>query len=81
VFITSLYEIDRLIKSRKLNLQEDLDSSLIKQRLPTCYTGYEDAFLKDAFDQMPPTRTCNHKIDLEEGTILKDVIGYIPLWK
>jgi hypothetical protein len=30
---------------------------------------------------MPPTRTYNHKIDLEEGTILKDVIGYIPLWK
>jgi hypothetical protein len=30
VFITSLYEIDHLIESRKLNLQEDLDSSLIK---------------------------------------------------
>jgi hypothetical protein len=30
---------------------------------------------------MPLTRTCNHKIDLEEGIILKDVIGYIPLWK
>jgi hypothetical protein len=30
---------------------------------------------------MPPTRTYNHKIDLKEGTILKDVIGYIPLWK
>jgi hypothetical protein len=30
VFITSLYEIDRLIESRKLNLQEDPDSSLIK---------------------------------------------------
>jgi hypothetical protein len=30
---------------------------------------------------MPPTRTCDHKIDLEEGTVLKDVIGYTPLWK
>jgi hypothetical protein len=30
---------------------------------------------------MPLTRTYNHKIDLEEGTILKDVIRYIPLWK
>jgi hypothetical protein len=47
VFIISLYKIDRLIKSRKSNLQEDLDSSLIKQRLPTCYTGYEDTFSKD----------------------------------
>jgi hypothetical protein len=30
---------------------------------------------------MLPTRTYNHKIDLEEGTMLKDIIGYIPLWK
>jgi hypothetical protein len=30
---------------------------------------------------MPPTKTYNHKIDLEEGTILKDVIRYTPLWK
>jgi hypothetical protein len=50
VFITSLHEIDRIIETRKPNLQGDLDSDLIKQRLPTYYTGYEDAFLKDAFN-------------------------------
>jgi hypothetical protein len=50
VFTTSLYEIDRLIESRKSNLQEDPDSGLIEQRLPTGYTGYEDAFSKDASD-------------------------------
>jgi hypothetical protein len=81
VFITSLHEIDRIIKIRKLNLQGDPDSDLIEQRLPTCYTGYEDAFSKDTSDQMPPTRTYNHRIDLKEGTMLKDVIGYMPLWK
>ena len=81
VFTISLYKIDYLIKSRKSNLQGDPDSDLIEQRLPTCYTGYEDAFSKDALDQMPPTRTCDHRIDLEEGTMPKDVIGYTPLWK
>jgi hypothetical protein len=30
---------------------------------------------------MPPTRPCDHRIDLEEGTVPKDVIGYTPLWK
>jgi hypothetical protein len=30
---------------------------------------------------MPPTRPYNHRIDLEEGTVPKDVIRYIPLWK
>jgi hypothetical protein len=81
VFLTSLYEIDHIIESRKLDPQEDLDSDLIEQRLPACYAGYEDAFSKNASDQMPPTRPCDHRIDLEEGTVPKDVIGYTPLWK
>jgi len=54
VFITSLYEINRIINEREEKLAEETDKELVERLLPTIYMGYKDAFLKAALDELPP---------------------------
>ena len=62
-FTTSLYEIDRVLES----FQDDaINAELVQDRLPSCYHPYRDVFSKAAADQLPPHRSYDHKIVLEE---------------
>ena len=62
VFITSLYEIDRIINEREETLAEETDEELIKRLLPTIYIRYKGVFLKAALDKLPPYQTYDYKI-------------------
>src|SRR6266436_4325123 len=62
VFITSLYEINRIINEREEKLAEETNKELVKRLLPTIYAGYKNAFLKAALDELPPYRTYDYKI-------------------
>jgi transposase InsO family protein len=80
-FVTSLYEIEKLIDDRKgeIDFQEEKENILSK--LPSQYHQYADVFSKIASDKMPPDRPCNHKIELEEGSLPTRDIGHSPLYK
>ena len=54
VFITSLYEINRIIDEREEKLAEETNKELVERLLPTIYAGYKDAFSKAALDELPP---------------------------
>jgi len=54
VFITSLYEINRIINKREEKPAKETNKELVKRLLPTIYAGYKDAFLKAALDELPP---------------------------
>jgi hypothetical protein len=62
VFITSLYEINRIINKREEELAKETDKELVKRLLPTIYAGYKDAFLKAASDELPPYWLYDYKI-------------------
>lgn len=62
-FTTSLYEIDRLLQDYE---DEPENAQLIEDRLPSCYHPYRDVFNKVDADKMPPSRSYDHKIVLEE---------------
>jgi len=76
VFITSLYEIDRIINKREEKLIKETDEELVKRLLPTVYAKYKDAFLRAASDKLPPYWTYDYKIQLEANNSL----GYSPLY-
>jgi transposase InsO family protein len=77
VFVTSLYEIDRII-SEKETLEEDkVTAEEICQKLPAAYASYVDVFSKVASNQLPPHRLYDHKIQLEAANTL----GYSPLYQ
>ena len=66
VFVTSLYEIDRLIEEALYPEDEDEETrEEIDKRLPAAYKDYIDVFSKVASDQLPPHRSYDHKIQLE----------------
>jgi hypothetical protein len=54
VFITSLYEINRIINEREEEPAKETDKELVERLLPTIYMGYKDVFLKAALDKSPP---------------------------
>jgi len=54
VFITSLYEINRIIAKREEELAKKTNKELVKRLLSTIYAGYKDVFLKAALDKLPP---------------------------
>ena len=54
VFITSLYEINRIINKREETLAEETYEELVKRLLPTIYIRYKGTFLKAALDELPP---------------------------
>ena len=62
VFITSLYEINRIINEREETLAKETDEELVKCLLPTIYTRYKSIFLKAALDELPPYGTYDYKI-------------------
>ena len=77
VFITSLYEIDRIISEREETPAEETDEELVERLLPTIYARYKGAFSKAASDELPPHRIYDHKIQLEANNSL----GYSPLYQ
>lgn len=66
-FQTSLYELDHLIEEQSDQEPDDAETSdLIDQKLPPQYEPYRDVFSKVASNQLPPHRSYDHKIQLEE---------------
>ena len=76
VFITSLYEINRIINEREEEIAKETDKELVKRLFPTIYVRYKGAFSKAALDELPPYRTYDYKIQLEANYSL----GYSPLY-
>ena len=76
VFITSLYEINRIISEREEELAKETDKKLVKRLLPTIYARYKSIFLKAALDKLSPYRTYDYKIQLEANNSL----SYSPLY-
>jgi transposase InsO family protein len=84
VFVTSLHEIEAEIKDqRDQNLRQewDDDEQEILEVLPKEYHEFRDVFSKKASDQLPPSRECDHRIELEEGKVVAQEVGYSPLRK
>jgi hypothetical protein len=66
VFSTTLYEIDRILEEKMT--QEDQDyQELVESRLPAQYRDYKDVFSKAAADVLPPNRSYDHQIELEDN--------------
>ena len=82
-FITNLYEIDRIIEEKTDTVpdEEEEEEELITRKLPACYSEYRDVFSKSASDTLPPHRSCDHKIELEENTSPTGSVGHSPLYK
>ncbi len=80
-FITSLYEIDRIIEdqsSPKPEVQEpEAELKKLKQQVPKQYHDWLDVFSKQASDTLSPHRPYDHKIELTADNNL----GYSPLYK
>ncbi|KAL1979106.1 hypothetical protein VTN96DRAFT_6844 [Rasamsonia emersonii] len=76
IFITSLCEIDKLIQYKKESGDGTEEEELRKQ-IPACYHDYLDVFSRKASDTLPPSRTCDHKIELTR----ENMLGYSPLYK
>ena len=71
-FVTSLYEIDRLIEQKEIeeiqkeSIQEELtNEELITQKLPSQYNDFRDVFSKAASDMLAPHWKYNLKIELK----------------
>jgi len=62
VFITSLYEINRIINKREEKPAKETNKELVERLLLTIYAGYKDVFLKAALDKLPPYQTYDYKI-------------------
>ena len=62
VFITSLYEINRIINKREEEAAKETDEELVKRLFSTIYVRYKGIFLKAALDKLPPYRTYDYKI-------------------
>jgi hypothetical protein len=74
LFSTSLYKIDRIIDKRRhsiISIEEEL------AYVPNIYKDFINIFSKIESDKLPPHRSYDHKITLENNNILK----YSPLYK
>jgi hypothetical protein len=84
-FITSLYEIDKLIKEKealaynhiKGKETELVDEELVDQKLPYWYKEFKDVFSKAASNTLPPHRLYDHKIEIEPDK--ENTLGFSPL--
>jgi transposase InsO family protein len=78
-FVTSLYEIDRIIEEKEAEATQDepTDKELIAQKLPHCSRDLADVFSKAASDVLPPHRKYDLKIELEKSHNL----GISPLYQ
>ena len=76
-FITSLYEISRMIEEQQ-GLLDLVEAKEIQAKLPTEYHDFTDVFSKKQSDTLPPYRKgADHQIKLEGEVSL----GYCPLYK
>jgi transposase InsO family protein len=74
-FVTTLYEIDRILEEKQSHWAEEHET---KQVIPAWYHDYADVFSKRDSDTLPPHRgSTDHRIILEEGL----TPGYCPLYK
>jgi transposase InsO family protein len=81
-FISSLYEIDRIIDEVDTGIlptgSEDPETErLINERLPPVYGDYKDVFSKTESDKLPIHREYDHKIVLESPL----PSSYSPLYR
>jgi hypothetical protein len=83
VFITSLYEIDRMIEEKEIEaIRDDLaqqeltNEELIEQKLPQQLRCFKDFFSKSASDVLAPHRSYDLKIELEKDAT---DLGFSPL--
>ena len=79
VFVTSLYEIDRILeeKANKRELTQEEHDAEVDKLLPKRYHDIKDVFFKAASDELPPHRDNDHKIELEA----ENSLSYSPLYK
>jgi predicted aspartyl protease len=68
----SLFEIDCLLNPEP---EREFDPTLV----PEEYQEFMDVFSKKASNVLPPHRTYDHRIELEDGKSVNDV-GYAPLY-
>ncbi|KAL2004648.1 hypothetical protein VTN00DRAFT_3384 [Thermoascus crustaceus] len=78
VFLTSLHEIDQIIKEKMNPASSDNDEEdLIDSNLPAQYRPWRDVFSKKASDKLSPHQLYDHKIELTG----ENALGYSPLYK
>ena len=80
IFITSIYELDQVITeldAKELAKDQEEYQELL-QRLPSEYSEYVDTFSERRSNDLPPSRSYDHKINLEEKA---ESLGYSPLYK
>ena len=80
LFLTSLYEIDRLIQDRKdqsiCQISQSESAILLELQPLAAYTAFQDVFLKEASDILPLNWLYNYKIEFTEPNNL----GFRPLY-
>ena len=79
VFVTSLYEIDRILEERTvLESDEDRDyRAQVDTKLPTRYREFSDVFSKEAADRLLQHRLYDHRIELEASP---ETLGFCLLY-
>ena len=79
-FVTSLYEIDRILEEKQSQTDKELtDEQLLDSKLPGQYQDLRSFFSKADSDTLPPHRPYDHQIELEGGT--ETALSYSPLRK
>ena len=84
-FMTSLYEINQIIKDKEtlaynqLNRKGNdfIDKELVEWKLPCNYQKFKDVFFKAVSDILPPHRLYDYKIKIDLGK--EDTFSYSPL--
>lgn len=79
-FVTSLYEVDRIIEEKQRVTEQsdetETEDEMLRRTVPPEYHDLIDIFSKAGSDQLPPHRPYDHKIKL-----IGDVpLGYHPLY-
>ena len=89
-FLTSLYEIDAILKDRlekddkptpgsKQRRADETELQWLQRILPHIYKRQAVGFSKEASDKLPPHRPYDHKIILEDPASVSK-LGYSPLY-
>ena len=78
VFVTSLYEINRILKEREAPPTDETNEQLVDRLLPEKYASRKAAFSKAESDTLPPHRPYDHRIQLEKED---HGLGYSPLYQ
>jgi len=77
-FVTSLYEIDRIIDEKSGNAEttDETEEEMLRRTVPKEYHDLIQVFSKEESDKLPPHRQYDHKIKLTGDVPL----GYHPLY-